>query len=274
MPTFDTPEPISVAVEFGVGDLQVAASDRVDTVVEVEPNDPSKPSDVAAAAKTTVEYGDGVLRIRAPKGWRRYSFRGGAESIVARIQLPTGSNLRAEAGLAHLRCSGILGDCRYRAGAGDITIEQISGDTELTTGSGAVAVDGIGGSAIVKNGNGDTWIGEVVGDLQVKASNGKVAVDHAHAAVTARTANGDIHLDEVAGGAVVAETACGRVDIAVRSGVAAWLDLHTGFGNVRNQLDVGARPGPTERTVEVRARSACGDIAVRRADVGSGQGVA
>ena len=94
MPTFDTPEPISVTVELGVGDLQIAASDRADTVVEVEPSDPAKPSDVAAAAKTTVEYANGVLRIKAPKGWRRYSFRGGAESIDVRIQLPTGSHLQ------------------------------------------------------------------------------------------------------------------------------------------------------------------------------------
>lgn len=274
MPTFDTPGPISVTVELGVGNLEIAASDRADTVVEVEPSDPASHSDVAAAAKTTVEYANGVLRIKAPKGWRRYSFRGGTESIDARIQLPTGSHLRGNAGLAGLRCSGALGECRYKTGAGDITIEQTSGGTGLTTGSGTVAVDRIGGPATVKNGNGDAWIGEVVGDLQVKTANGKVAVDHAHAAVTVKTANGDIHLDEVAAGAVVAETACGKVDIGVRSGVAAWLDLHTGFGHVHNVLDVGERPGPSEQTVEVRARSAFGDITVRRADIGSRQGAA
>ena len=40
MPTFDTPEPISVTVEFGVGDLRIVASDRTDTMVEVRPSDP------------------------------------------------------------------------------------------------------------------------------------------------------------------------------------------------------------------------------------------
>jgi DUF4097 and DUF4098 domain-containing protein YvlB len=274
MPTFDTPEPISVTVDLGVGDLQIAAGDRADTVVEVEPSDPAKPSDVAAAAKTTVEFANGVLRVKASKGWKRYSLRGGAESIDVRIQLPTGSHLHGEAGLADLRCSGAIGECRYKVGVADITIEHISGDTELTTGSGAIAVERIGGSATVKNSNGDTWIGEVVGDLEVKASNGKVVVDHAGAAVTAKTANGDIRLDEVVSGAIVAETACGKVAIAVRSGVAAWLDLHTGFGHVHNVLDVSERPAPSEQTVEVRARSGFGDIDVRRADIGSGQGAA
>jgi hypothetical protein len=274
MPTFDTPEPISVIVELGVGHLQIVAGDRADTVVEVQPSDPTRPSDVAAAKKTTVEYANGVLQIKAPKGWRRYSFRGGAESIEARVQVPTGSHLRGNAGVADLRCSGALGACRYKTGAGDIAIEQVLGSLELNTGTGAVAVERIGGPATVKNGNGDAWVGDVMGDLEVKAANGTIAVDHASAAVTAKTANGDIHLDEVAGGAIVAETACGNVDIAVRSGAAAWLDLHTGFGHVDNVLNVGERPGPSEQTVEIRARSAFGDITVRRADIGTGQGAA
>jgi DUF4097 and DUF4098 domain-containing protein YvlB len=275
MPTFDTPEPISVTLELGVADLRIVASDRADTVVEVEPSDPAKSSDVTAAEKTSVEYANGVLKIKAPKGWKRYSFRGGGESIDVRIELPTGSQLDGEVGLASLRCSGTLGACRYKTGAGDITLDQIAGAIELTTSTGAVSVDRIGGPATVKNGNGDTRIGEVLGDLQVKGANGTIAVEHAHAAVVAKTANGDIHLDEVAQGAIVAATACGKVDVAVRSGVAAWLDLHTGFGHVHNLLDISEQPGPSEDTVEVRARSSFGDITIRRADIDdSGQGAA
>ena len=37
MPTFDTPNPISVEVELGVGDIRIEASDRTETVVEVRP---------------------------------------------------------------------------------------------------------------------------------------------------------------------------------------------------------------------------------------------
>jgi hypothetical protein len=268
MPTFETPKPISVTLELGVGDLRIAASDRADTVVEVEPSDPAKPSDVTAAEKTSVEYANGVLQIKAPRRWKRYTFRGGGESIDVRIELPTGSQLGGEAALAALRCTGTLGECRYKTGGSDITMDQVAGAAELTTGTGAVRVSRIGGAATVKNGNGDTWIGEVVGDLQVKAANGKITVDQARAAVTAKTANGDIHLDEVARGAIVAETACGKVDVAVRSGVAAWLDLHSGFGHVRNLLDSSEHPGPSEETVEVRARSSFGDITVRRAEIG------
>jgi len=266
MPTFSTPEPISVLIELVVADVRIVAGDRTDTIVEVQPSDPAKPADVSAAQQTNVHYADGVLEVSGSKSWNRPSFRGGAQSIDVRIELPVGSRLRGEAGVAALRCVGSLAECRFKIGAGDITVEHVAGDAQLTTGTGSVRVERIDGSATVKNSNGDTWIGEVSGDLQVKSANGKIAVDRSSAAVTVKTANGDIQLGEVARGVTIAETACGKVDVAIRGGVAAWLDLHTGFGHVHNLLDTGEPPQPSEDTIEVRARTTFGDVTVRRAD--------
>jgi len=275
MRTFDTPGPIVLALELGVGDVRIVASDRADTVVEVEPSNPSRPGDVTAATETSVEYAGGALKIKAPKGWKRYGVLGGGGSIDVRIQLPTGSRLRCDAGIVSLRSSGTLGECRCRTGGGDVTIEQIAGDADFSSGTGEVRVDRIGGSTVVKTGNGDIWIGEAVGDVQVKAANGKTLIGLASSSATVKTANGDIRIDDVSRGAVVATTACGKVDIAVRSGVPAWLDLHTGFGQVRNHLDSSERPGPSEETVEIRARSSFGDITISRTDAGeSGRGAA
>jgi hypothetical protein len=275
MKTFDTPEPVSLNLDLGVADVSIVASNRVDTVVEVTPSNPADSSDVAAAQNTRVEFAHGVLKITAPKGWKRHGFRGGSESIDVRVELPTGSQLGGDGGVTTLRCSGTLGECRYKTGAGDISIEQVAGTAELTTGTGAVRVDRTGGLTTVKNGNGDTWIGDAEGDLQVKSANGKIAVDQSSAAVKAKTANGDIRLDAVTGGTIVAESACGKVDIALRTDVAAWLDLHTGFGRVRNLLDPCDGPGPSEATIDVRARSSFGDITVRRVDSeDQGQGAA
>ena len=281
MPTFDTPEPISVTLEVGVGDIRIVASDRTDTIVDVRPSDPAKKSDVTAAELTRVEYANGRLLVKAPKGWRQWSFRRGGESIDVEIGLPAGSQVGGEAGVAGLRCTGRIGECRYKVGvgdiqldqagpldlktgAGDITVERAVGDTQITTGSGALVIGSIDGAAVVKNSNGDTWIGEVTGDLRVNAANGRISVDQAHAAVTAKTANGDVRLGEVARGAVVAETAFGTVEVAVRDGVPAWLDLNTRFGNVQNDLEASGRPEPGEDAVDVRARTSFGDITVRR----------
>jgi len=109
MPTFDTPEPISVSLRIGVGEVRVIASDRADTVVDVQPSDPARSSDVTAAELTLVDYADGVLEIKGPRRGKRYSLRGDRMSIDVRIEVPTGSGLRGQAGLALLRATGTLG---------------------------------------------------------------------------------------------------------------------------------------------------------------------
>ena len=138
-------------------------------------------------------------------------------------------------GWRHCAAEGRLGECRYktgigdiqldqagavqlRTGVGDITVERADGDAELTTGSGSVRIDRIDGTAVVKNSNGDTWIGEVTGDLRVNAANGRISVDRARATVAAKSANGDVRLGEVAHGAVLAQTAFGKVEIGIRDG--------------------------------------------------------
>jgi hypothetical protein len=287
MPTFQTPAPIAVTVELGVGDLRIVAGERTDTVVAVRPSDPTRKSDASAAEQTRVEFDGARLLIRAPRGWR---LRGG-DSVDVEIDLPGGSQVRAEAGIAALRATGRLGECRMktgigeirlgevgpavvRTGIGDVTIDRVVDQLELTTRSGAVQIATLDGSGAIKNANGDSWVGQVTGELVVNAANGRITVDQAQAGVTAKTANGDVRLGEVARGAILAETANGKVAIAIREGVAAWLDLHTHYGNVHNTLDAAAHPDPGDETVEVRVRTSFGDIDVSRAGVSGPAGVA
>lgn len=285
MPTFETPDPITVTVEIGVGDIQVTAGDRADTVVEVSPSDPLDRGDVSAAEQTRVEFADGRLLVKASKGWRQWTPWRGGESIDLRIELPSGSHVRAEAGVAGFRSSGRIGECRYRTGvgdcrleeaarvevktgAGDISLERVNGPTEVATGSGAVGIARVDGSVVVRNGNGDTWLGEVAGDARVKAANGAIAIDLARGTVVAKTANGDVRIGEISSGTVVAESAFGAVDVGVRDGVAAWLELDTKFGTVQNHLEAADRPEAGEDTLEVHAHTGYGDITIRRSSVG------
>ncbi len=289
MQTFETPEPITVTVELGVGGVQIAATDRADTRVDVRPSDPSKGSNVVAAEQTRVEYANGRLLVRAPKGWRQWSPWGGHESIEVEIDVPAGSRLSGQAGVGAVRCTGRIGGCRFRTGvgdirvggagpvelktgAGDVTLDRIDGTAEVTTGSGSVGIASVDGRVIVKNRNGDTWIGEVTGDARVNAANGRISIDRAHAGVVAKTANGDVRLGQVEGGAVVAQSAFGSVEVGVRDRVAAWLDLETKFGTVQNELDVADRPEPSEDVVEVHAQTSMGDISIHRSvEAGAGK---
>jgi len=281
MPTFKTPQPITVTVELCVADLRIVASERTDTAVAVRPSHSARAGDVAAAEQTRVEYADGRLLIKAPNGWRHLTPLGGRDSIDVEIELPAGSELRGDAAVAAVRGTGRLGEChlkisagsidiadvgpvQLRTSAGDITVGRVGGDAELTTSSGALRVESIDGTAVVKNSNGDTRIGEIAGDVRVSGANGDIVIDRARAAVVAKTANGDVHVGEVSVGAIEAETARGRIEIGVADGVAAWLDLKTGFGNVHNNLDAAAQPAAGEDMVQVRARTAFGDISIRR----------
>ena len=148
--------------------------------------------------------------------------------------------------------------------AGDIRLEQVTGDAELTTATGDVRAGEIDGSAVIKNSNGDTWIGETGGDLRVVAANGDIDVEHSHGSISAKTANGHIRVGSIHRGSLVAETANGRIEVGIAEGVAAWLDLDTRFGHVHNGLDATEAPGSADEQVEVRARTGFGDITIRR----------
>jgi DUF4097 and DUF4098 domain-containing protein YvlB len=126
-------------------------------------------------------------------------------------------------------------------------------------------VDSVDGTAVLKNSNGDVRVARVGGDLRVVTANGDIAVGEAGGSVVAKTARGEIRVSAAARGPVVAETGFGEVEIAIPDGVAAWLDLATGFGQLQNTLEEAGPPGPDDASIEVRVRSGYGDITIRRA---------
>jgi DUF4097 and DUF4098 domain-containing protein YvlB len=210
MPTFDTPEPISVTIELVVSYVRITASDRTDTVVEARPSDGSNETDVKAAKQTRVEYAGGKLLVKTP---RLSGLFGKVGSIDVAIELPAGSHMQGGASMADLHCEGRLGECRFKTstghiqlhqagrlhlntGGGDITVDRAVGHAEVATGTGTVRVREIDGTAVIKNSNGDSWVGEVTGDLRVSAANGGISVDQAHATVGAKTANGNARIGE------------------------------------------------------------------------------
>ena len=93
---------------------------------------------------------------------------------------------------------------------------------------------------------------------------GSIATDHARAAVTASTAHGDIRLGDLVSGAVTLRSGAGRIEVGIRPGTAARLDLHTSYGRVHSDLEATPTPTESEQRAEVRARTGFGDILVHR----------
>jgi DUF4097 and DUF4098 domain-containing protein YvlB len=282
MPSFETHRPIVLSIELSQGTVQVIASDRIDTVVAVNPSDRGRPADVEAARKTVVDMANGTLSIRAPKprgitghlGWGR----GGSVDVT--VELPEGSSLTAEAGFADFRCDGRLGDVEVRTGAGNVRLDQTgalrvhsgagrfaleatSGNAEIVT-AGDMTIGTVAGDADVKNLNGRTWISRVGGNARVKSANGDVTIEDAGGDTTVKTANGDIRLGQVARGSAILETGSGGLEIGIREGTAAWIDANTRFGRIHNSLSPADDPDQSVETVQVRARTAFGDVLITR----------
>jgi DUF4097 and DUF4098 domain-containing protein YvlB len=283
MPEFDTPEPITVEIDLLIADVRLTASERENTVVEVRPSDPAEDNDVRAAERTHVERTPAGLLVRTsrPRGMGLIGPTSRTGSVDVSIELPAGSAVRGEAGMAGFRATGPLGECRLktgaghirldqagpvelRSGAGGIEVDRIAGPAEVSTGSGRVRLGEVDGPAVVKNSNGETWIGEVTADLRVHGANGQVTVGRAGGDVDASTGNGDIRVGDVTRGTTALKTGFGEIEIGLSAGTAARLDLYTHFGRVHNQLTATDGPQTSDQVVEVRARTSYGDIVIRR----------
>ena len=282
MPTFSTPEPIAITVDVIVGDVKIAATDRTDTVVTVNPTDKSKKDDIQAAEQTTVDYAAGNLTVRAPRGWRIYTPFGGNASIDVTIEVPTGSQLRGNGSVARFLTTGELGQCDIKASVGDIqldkagpldlrtsggniTIDEAVGRATISTSTGIVRIRQIDGTATIKNSNGDSVIRDATGDLQINAANGNITVDRPRGSVNAKTANGNIRIGDASRGTVQLQTSVGEVEVGIHPGTAAWLDVNARHGSVQNLMTTVDAPEDPSQTVQVYARNSFGNIIIRHA---------
>lgn len=196
MQNFATPAPIAAVLNIPAGRIQVIASDRTDTVVEVRPTNASKSRDVKAAEQTTTAYSDGVLRIEVPV---KNEYVGPSGSIEVTVQLPAGSRIEAKAAGTEFRAVGRLGDIAFEGAYHRIKIDEATG-VRLT------AIDG------------DVEVGRLDGPAEIS------------------TTRGDIRIAEAARGKVVLSTQQGDISVTAAAGVSAALDAGTTYGRISNEL--------------------------------------
>ncbi|MEU4218528.1 DUF4097 family beta strand repeat-containing protein [Actinoplanes sp. NPDC026623] len=207
MQTFATPAPISAVLNIPAGRVRFIAADRADATVEILPADAAKTRDVTAAQHTTVEYGDGVLRITGTIPAKN-RILGNAGVVEITVQLPAGSHLQAKTATAELRGVGRLGDVTYDSAHGTVKLDETAG-LHLTIAAGDVHVGRLGGPAQIS------------------------------------TQQGDITITEATDGAVELSTQAGDITIGAAPGVSASLNAGTGYGRIDNALRNTGTPGLT-----------------------------
>ncbi|GII34995.1 DUF4097 family beta strand repeat-containing protein [Planotetraspora mira] len=196
MQKFTTPTPITTVLNIPAGRLQLIATDRTDTTVEVLPTNPAKSRDTKTAEQTTIEYADGVLRIETPADNQLF---GPSGSIEVTVKLPAGSHIEGKAASCELHTIGRLGDVTFDGAYSQTKIDEAA-SVHLTAADGDVEVGRLGGPADIS------------------------------------TARGDIRITEATGGTVVLRTQSGDISIGAATGVSASLDAGTSYGRVSNTL--------------------------------------
>lgn len=279
MHTFDTPEPVRLAVTNGAGQVTIEAVDTAETTVTLTPLHADARDLIAKAI--VHQQGDDIT-VRLPRS-RPGIFRNHGAGVAVDVRVPTGSTAKVELDAADLRTTGelaelfaklgsgdaaidvVTGNARVETGSGDIALERCGGDLRAASGSGDFAVGTVGGRAMTQTGSGDVSIQVAGGEVVAGSGSGDITVGTSEVGLGAKTGTGDVRIIQASAGEVRASTASGDVEVGVKDGTAVWLDLNSVTGDVRSSLDSIDQPADSDQQLRLRVKTATGDITVARA---------
>ncbi|NUR24403.1 MAG: DUF4097 family beta strand repeat protein [Catenulispora sp.] len=210
---FITPTPVCAVLSIPAGRIDVVASDRVDTTVEIRASDSSVKRDMKAAQRAVIEYTGNVMRIELTT---RIELMGPSGSVAVTIRLPSDSLIEAKSDSAVLSSVGRLQEVAFDGALGTVEVEEAA-DVHVT-------------SAV-----GNVRIGRLDGDAHVS------------------TAQGDIRIDEVVRGRLILRTQVGSISVTAAAGVSAFMEAGATVGRVRNALEsISGTPEVTIRATTVK----------------------
>ncbi|WP_166846020.1 DUF4097 family beta strand repeat-containing protein [Isoptericola sp. BMS4] len=279
MPTFPASGPVPVVVEVPFAHLHVVASERDDVVVTVLPAEPGKSGSVRAAGDVLVSREGDAVTVTYPGSWKQWVLPFAAGTAAITVEVPTGSSVRGKTG--SLFAEGLLdsvemtlsaGDARVddvarldvKVAAGSVVARRVDGTVDVKVSAGGVRIDEIAADGAIRATNGTTTVGSVSGSLDVHGSNGEIVVSRVRGTLTAKSAHGGVRVSNLESGSATLTTSFGAIEVGVPEGTAAYLDVASEHGSVRNQLTPTEGPVEDEATAEIHASTGYGDIVVRR----------
>jgi hypothetical protein len=278
MPTFATSAPIGATLTTAGAQVRVAASDRPDTVVLVEPINRASKSDVKVAENTKVDFADGELSVKTTVPGDKNG------SVAITIEMPAGSSLALNTAWTDVQADGRLGDCeldvasgqvqldhiaalRARLLDGEVAIRHIAGTARVEGGSAGLRIGQVEGVVRYEGSAGTIWIGEAWSDVDLSSARGSFDIDRAEGSVTARAGNCPIRVGRMTRGQAELMNASGGIDLGISEGTAAWVDAKSTKGAVRSSLPALDNPDELDSKVKVYARARLDDIVIHRAAV-------
>lgn len=276
MPAFATPGPITAIVEAAGAVVRVAASNRPDTVVLVEPCDAANGTDVKVAEKTKVGFAAGQLTVKTTVPGDKNG------SVAITIDLPAGSDLTAHLAYSQVHAAGPFGSCALQMASGRVRLDRIdalranisAGQAEIGHITGRADIDGarfavrIGeaqGPVRITSSGGPARIGHATAGLEFSSGSGGLDIDTADGIITATTGSGAIRIGQLTHGQATLINGSGDIQVGISDGTAAHLDLNSERGTVRNSVATRENPGTPDANVTVHARTRHGDIIIQSA---------
>lgn len=271
--TFTTEGPVDLYAELGKGHVEIRTAHTSETTVLV--------TGPHASEVTVVQDGDAV-HVTGPRS-SRLGFLGGSDVHIALdITVPHDSRVTVKTGSADIVCHGGFAACQLRSGSGDVRIDDLTGSGVVETGSGDVRVGTAAADLRVKcgsgdievtraaetmalsTGSGDVSVGSNAGPVAVKTGSGDVSVVEARADVALSTGSGDLTVRTAHRGTFTIKGASGHIRLGIPAGTPVWTDITTLSGRIDSDLQGTGAPAEGQDHVEVRAKTASGNITLRQ----------
>lgn len=268
---FHTPGSLRLLVENGRGTVDIEATETEESTVRISGRD---------ADEVDVTYDDGQLSVVALQ--RRTGFHAGDSALHMTIGVPFGVHLRIKTGSADVTARGTFGPTQVKSGSGDVRLDTLGAASQIETGSGSVSIDsahaeleiksGSGqvaashtkSSVAVSTGSGDIELGTTAGPAVAKTGSGDFRVVEALSDVSLSTGSGDLLVETARQGRIQVKGASGDVRIGIPAGIPVWTDISTVSGDIRSDLDGAGEPIEGGDYIEVRAKTASGDITLHQ----------
>ncbi|HEY7044266.1 MAG TPA: DUF4097 family beta strand repeat-containing protein, partial [Nocardioidaceae bacterium] len=180
---YAAPQPITAIVSVAGARVHIAASDRTDTVVQVEPVNQASRTDMKVAARTKVDFTGGQLTVKTTTSGKKHG------SVAITIDLPNGSNLVAYLAHSSVHADGSLADCELHVASDRVRLDRV-GTLQANVGAGEVAVGHVAGPAKIESRSGQINIEHASADLELSNGSGAFDIERVDGNVTVMTGSG------------------------------------------------------------------------------------
>jgi hypothetical protein len=278
---FDAAGPLEIDVALGAGKVTVALVEEPGASVELRYDessanpwlaglssmlswfggqfgDSSDEAKIAVIRDTRVDLVGKRLLVHAPKRFHMVP-------IAVTVRAPAGSHLALNAGGADMTVTGPAGRVNLHTGSGTVTMDRADGQAEIHSGSGALRLGPMLGGLKARSGSGEIEVSSVGGATTLITGSGDVWLGAVQSDVQVRTGSGDLTVADAACGRVELVTGSGEIRVGVRPGTRALVDLKSGSGQARSELDVSDRPPADAAKLELRGRTGSGNVVVTSA---------